>query len=113
MSRLYFRNPRLVTELLDYLDGQDDPVAWDPLVLKFTTGRRSWKTVENRLYDLIAFGAIHRVGQHRTNQKRTVKITPLGRAWLERRPLAPPVALRFDLWPMSDDDLTDEDDEDF
>lgn len=114
MTRLYFRNPRLVTEILHYLDDKEEPISWDHLVVKFTTSKRSWKTVENRLYDLVTFGAIHRMGQHRrTNLKRTVKLTPLGRAWLEHRPLAPPAALRFDLWPMSDEDLADQDDDDF
>lgn len=112
MSRLYFRNPRLCTAILGYLydTDTDEALPWDELVERFTTERRSWKTVENRLYDLIAFGAIHRIGGNRIHRQRGVKLTPLGRAWYDNHTLAHPIRLGVDLTNVDDHEDYDEDD---
>lgn len=90
---LRLRDPDLVLAMLGYLvDYEDDPdvetsLPWRALVDTFTTADREWKTVENTLYDLAAFGAIHRIGQAGTRTRsdtRAVRSTPLGRAWLEQ-----------------------------
>jgi hypothetical protein len=81
------RNPELVVALLGYIYDHDDPVPWLDTVDRFTNDGRPWKTVENTIYDLIAFGALHRVGkpgQRGTPDTRALRPTPLGRAWLER-----------------------------
>lgn len=89
---LRLRDPELVLAmmglLIDYEDDPDNegPLPWRALVDLFD-GAHPWKTVENTIYDLVAFGAIHRVGQAGTRRRpdsRAVRSTPLGRAWLEQ-----------------------------
>jgi hypothetical protein len=83
---LRFRSVPLVLGILDYVYSADEPVVWDELVELFSSEGLSYRTVENTIYDLIAFGALHRVGKASTRRggadTRTVRPTPLGRAWL-------------------------------
>ena len=86
-SPLYRRSPELVSALLGHVYETEDPVPWLDLVGQYSSDRWPWKTVENTLYDLVAFGALHRVGKPghaRTPDTRALKPTALGRAWLER-----------------------------
>lgn len=84
---LRLRDPTLVVAILGYVYDAGEPVGWSELVDAFTADERPWKTVENTIYDLVTFGALHRVGQPGTGRKldtRALKATTLGRAWLDR-----------------------------
>lgn len=112
MAKLYFRNPRLCTYILGYLEAGDEPVRWDEIVEHFGAADFPWKTVESRLYDLIAFGAVHKIGGTRPSQPRAVKITPLGRAWFEQETiLAPPLFLTAHLDRRLDAEDQDDDED--
>jgi hypothetical protein len=89
---LRFRSPTLVLELLGYVYDADEPIPWNELLGVFGLEQdRPVKTVENALYDLVAFGALHRVGKvSRREDTRALKPTPLGRAWLDRELLPQP-----------------------
>lgn len=92
-ERLKFRNPTLVVAILGYVYDAGEPVDWSELVDAFSSDERPYKTVENTLYDLVAFGALHRVGQPGAGRKpdtRALKETTLGRAWLDRELLPLP-----------------------
>lgn len=78
----------LVTALLGFVYESDDPVPWLELAGRFSEeGAYPMKTVENVLYELVALGALHRVGKPghtRVPDTRALRPTALGRAWLER-----------------------------
>lgn len=81
------RSPELILAVLGHVYEADDPVPWLDLVGQFSSDRWPWKTVENTLYDLVAFGALHRIGKPghtRQPDTRALRPTRLGRAWLER-----------------------------
>jgi hypothetical protein len=99
------RNPRLIIIILGHLYEADEPFPWDEFVGFLTSDEHPWKTVENTIYDLIAFGAIHKIGSYRAKGKtdtRALKLTPLGRAWSDRERI-----------PYLVEDEAEEDDEDF
>lgn len=105
MNELRFRNPTLVVAILGYIYDAGEPVGWNELVETFASDDRPWKTIENTLYDLLAFGALHRIGQpgaRRRADTRALKATTLGRAWLDREVLP---------LPTDPDDPLDEADE--
>jgi hypothetical protein len=79
---IYLREARLVNELLELLDQAVAPIAWDELVDRFGQGRH-WKTVENVFYDLIAFGAVQKVGGRPGRHHKALRITELGSSWLK------------------------------
>lgn len=84
---LRFRAPELVAEILGRVYDADEPAPWEELVAELTDDGRPWKTVENTLYELVQFGALHRIGKpgdRRRRDTRALKPTALGRAWLER-----------------------------
>lgn len=89
---LRFRSPTLVLELLAYVYDADEPIPWNEVVSVFGIEQdRPSKTVEGALYELVAFGALHRVGKvTRKTDDRALKPTPLGRAWLDRELLPHP-----------------------
>lgn len=89
---LRFRSPTLVLELLAYVYDADEPIPWNELASVFGLEQdRPTKTVEGALYELVAFGALHRVGKiSRSGDTRALKPTPLGRAWLDRELLPQP-----------------------
>lgn len=81
------RNPDLIHHLLGYVYEADEPVPWLDIVDHYSNDRHPWKTVENTIYDLVAFGALHRIGKPgagRTPDTRALKPTALGRAWLDQ-----------------------------
>lgn len=85
MTALYARSADLVAAILDAVYDDPEPIPWPDLVHAFTTERTPAKTVENTLYDLAAFGALHRTGKpadRRRPDTRAVRQTDLGRAWL-------------------------------
>lgn len=84
---IYARKPELVVAILGYLADADRPAPWNETLDTFSGHGDEpipWKTLENVLYELIAFGAVHRVGKTGRADTRALKLTPLGRAWLER-----------------------------
>lgn len=84
---LDYRPPDLVLAILGHVYEAHDPVEWLELIATYSTDRHPWRTVENVVYDLIAYGALHRVGKagnSRTPDTRAVKPTALGRAWLQQ-----------------------------
>lgn len=85
---LRFRNRDLILSLLDYVYDAGEAVPWGELLTVFgIDAGRPLKTVENSLYDLLQFGALHRVGQPGTRSRpdsRAMKPTNLGRAWRDR-----------------------------
>lgn len=83
---IYRREASFVLAVLEVLDQALGPVDWLEVVDRFTRDGRPWKTVENVLYELDAFGAIHKVGASNrpgNTHRKAVKITPLGSAWLK------------------------------
>jgi hypothetical protein len=84
------RDPELVRAILDavYVDNTDsdpEPTPWNDLVEAFTSPAHHWRTVENVLYELVAVGALHRVGKPSARGRpdtRALLPTLLGRAWL-------------------------------
>lgn len=90
---LRFRNPTLVVAILGYVYDAEEPIPWEELLGTFAVAGRSWKTVENVLYELVAFGALHRIGKPAIRggpDTRAVKPTVLGRAWLDGDPVPLP-----------------------
>lgn len=81
---LYARSPQLVAAILGYLADTDTATPWNETLDTFTGADHPWKTIENILYELIAFGAVHRVGRAGRQDTRALKLTPLGQAWLDR-----------------------------
>lgn len=87
---LRFRNSTLVVAVLGYVYDADEPIPWEELIATYTSSAHTWKTVENVIYDLVAFGALHRIGKppvrnrygSTTDDTRALRPTPLGRAWL-------------------------------
>lgn len=82
---LRFRNPTIVVAVLGYVYDAEEPVPWEELVATFASAEHQWKTVENVIYELVAFGALHRTGAVRRGQDdRALRPTLLGRSWLDR-----------------------------
>ena len=84
---LRYRKPETVAGILGHIYDADHPVRWLEVLDMFADTEKEWKTVENTLYDLVAFGALHRIGKPaagKTPDSRALKPTALGRAWLER-----------------------------
>lgn len=84
---LRYRRPETVAGILGLIYDADGPVRWLEVLDTFADTEKEWKTVENTLYDLVAFGALHRIGKPAAGKapdSRALKPTPLGRAWLER-----------------------------
>ena len=84
---VYRRSRGLIIGIVAYLDAAENPVPWDDLLRTFSSEDRSWKTLENTIRDLEAFGAIHRIGKpadRRRPDSRALVATPLGRAWLDQ-----------------------------
>lgn len=81
------RPPALVWAILSIVFESEEPVGWLDLVESELSDQWPTKTVENTCYELVAFGALHRVGQAGTSRRpdsRALRPTPLGRAWLDR-----------------------------
>lgn len=83
---LSYRNPTLTIAILGiiYDTDPDTPVGWLEIVDLLCPPHEP-KTITGTLYDLIAYGAIHRIGNPGTTRKpdtRALRPTPLGRAWL-------------------------------
>lgn len=90
---LLYRDPQLVATILGHVYDSDRPVPWNEL-LELDLG--PWRTVEATVHDLIAYGALHRVGKAGDRKRpdtRALKPTPLGRAWLNRAAAPWPWAL--------------------
>lgn len=87
---LRFRDRALVLSILDYIYEADEAIPWNEVLSVFSIEQdppRPVKTVENALYELVQFGALHRVGRAGTKTKadtRALKPTPLGEAWRDR-----------------------------
>lgn len=83
---LTYRRPELVSALLGYVY-EHDGARWPELVDVFS-GSAPARTIEAVIYDLVAIGALHRVGKpgdrHRPDS-RALRPTLLGAAWLEQR----------------------------
>lgn len=81
---VYRRRRSLVVGIVGFLADQEAPIPWDELLAVFRTEDLSWRTIENTIRDLEAFGALHRVGKVvKGKDTRALLATPLGRAWLE------------------------------
>lgn len=89
---LRFRDRTLVLSILDYVYEADEPIPWNELLEVFGLEQdRPVKTVEGTLYELVAFGAMHRVGKvTRAKDTRALKPTALGKAWIDRELLPLP-----------------------
>lgn len=84
---LDYRHPALIFAILGHVYDSDEPVPWHEIVDHHADDAHTWRTIEGTLYDLVAFGALHRIGKpgHRhAPDTRALKPTPLGRAWLDR-----------------------------
>ena len=81
---IYRRNPILVAAILDHLNEADQPIPWLELIDRHTDNTHAWKTIENVIYELIGFGAIHKIGTSRRGRPdgRALRTTPLGAAWI-------------------------------
>lgn len=87
-----YRDARLVRSLVDALFVADGPFPEAVLVAGFAT---EWtpETVKRTLRDLVDFGALRRLTPLR--QPPAYRMTPLGRAWADRR-VEPYVGARGD-----------------
>lgn len=87
LGPLHWRPPDLVTGLLGYVYESEEPVPWLELAGRFAEeGAYPMKTIENVLYELVALGALHRIGKPgyaRVPDSRALRPTALGRAWLD------------------------------
>jgi len=94
MTGLDHRQPQLVLAIIGHVYDADGPIRWPELVEHFADDRHGWKTIENTIYELIQFGALHKIGKpadrRRRPDTRALKPTTLGRAWLERQLLPLP-----------------------
>lgn len=81
---LRFRSAALVLALLGMITDDDEPTPWNALIDHMTSGSKySAKTIENTLADLAQFGAVQRIGTYQPRRDtRSVRMTPLGLAWL-------------------------------
>lgn len=80
---LRYRSPVLVAAILDHVQ-ELGSVRWAELV-ETHSNDHPWRTVEATLYDLVTFGAVHRVGKPGTSTRpdtRELRLTILGAAWL-------------------------------
>jgi len=86
---IYRRNPTLVAAILDHLNEAEQPIPWLELVDRHTDNHHAWKTIENVIYELIGFGAIHKIGTSRRGHPdgRALRTTPLGQAWINQEQL--------------------------
>lgn len=83
-----YRPAELVAAILGTIYDSDDPYPWLELVHDLSDAGYPTKTVENVLYELDSFGAIHRIGKpadRRRPDTRALRPTPLGRAWLDQQ----------------------------
>lgn len=90
---VYRRRRTLVVGLVAWLADQPEPVPWDDVLHAFRSDGTSWRTLENTIRDLVAFGALHIIGRARARggaDTRALVATPLGLAWLEGRPVPLP-----------------------
>lgn len=89
---LSYRNPALVIAVAGYIaDTGDERASWHELVDTFHDTDYEARTIEAVIWDLIAYGAVQRLGQPGTVHKpdtRQLRLTTLGRHWLEQK--APP-----------------------
>lgn len=86
------RPARLVLDLLGHVYDADEPIPWLELIDTFADGH-PWKTVENVVHELVAYGALHRIGRpgdRRRPDTRALKPTALGQAWLDGEVLPRP-----------------------
>lgn len=81
---LRYRSAELIAAILDAIYDDPEPIPWTDLVHNFTTEAHPPRTIEATLYDLVAYGAVHRIGKPattRTHDTRALRQTALGRAW--------------------------------
>jgi len=81
---LRYRSPELVAAILDAIHDDPEPIPWADLVHAFTSDRYPPRTIEATIYDLITFGALHRIGTPATRTRpdtRALRSTILGAAW--------------------------------
>jgi len=93
VTNLRRRDPLLLVTILGHVYESPDPVPWAELVETYTDDQHPWKTTENLLYDLVSYGALHRIGKPSGKGRRdtrALKATDLGRAWLARELLPLP-----------------------
>jgi hypothetical protein len=92
-TKLHYRPRNLLIAVVDIIYENPEPTPWLPLIEYFVTTREiKFKTVENTLHDLMAFGAIQRIGHYGGPQDdtRAVRATDLGRAWMAGEVLPTP-----------------------
>jgi hypothetical protein len=78
------RSPQLVAAILDAIYDDPEPIPWTDLVDNLAGGNYKTRTIDAAIYDLIAYGALHRTGKPATRRQpdtRHLRQTPLGRAW--------------------------------
>lgn len=81
-----YRDPRLVVALLGALYDSTDPVPELELVEIFSSSSWSTATIRRTLGELVALGAATRsTGPPNKRHPARYRMTPLGRAWSDRR----------------------------
>lgn len=87
------RAPALIFAVLGAVAESDpDAIPWAALVDELA-GHYAWRTIEATIYDAVAFGAVHRIGKPAARGRpdtRALRVTPLGRAWLDQQLLPLP-----------------------
>lgn len=89
---LSFRSAELIGAILDAIYDDPEPIPWTDLVHNLTAPELPARTIEATLYDLIAYGAIARIGKpatRRTDDTRALRQTRLGEAWWTGSALPP------------------------
>jgi len=110
-----YRSPHLVLAILTAVYDSPTPYPYLELVDDLRVEGTSYKTVDNTIAELVAFGALHKVGKpgdRNRPETRALQPTNLGKAWLERQLLPLPGAADTDDWappagiprPITDED---------
>ena len=86
---LSYRPAELLMSLLGYVHDAEGDVPVDELIEYHSNEDRPFRTVDAALRDLVAYGALHVVGRRPGRSAGAVRVTPLGRCWIDREPLPP------------------------
>jgi hypothetical protein len=86
---LSYRPATLLLRLLGYVADADGDVPLDELHEAHVEADYPYRTVDNAFRDLVNYGAFVRVGRGRRNDPGNVRLTVLGRHWLEQTPPPP------------------------
>lgn len=86
---LSYRPAELLMSLLGYVADASDDVPVDELIEYHSNEDRPFRTVDAAIRDLTAYGAFHVVGRRPGRAAGVIRLTPLGRCWIDGDDLPP------------------------